>query len=327
MQPLNLPSKFAPYILNDQFLGELGNLKVQLDAIFQNDKSLSSENGFNPIDPKKPHTVTHPNLGGWVIKGQRNDRFSHLTTSDTHIYRVRRAYRIQEAIMKYGLSTVTVPDKYLYRAGCNWYVIARKLYIHADADISGLKPNYGNPNRKPAARFKNSIEGFRIAELVILCFKGGLQDVTESNLHQHIDGRIAILDTEPLSRCIKKTSKTLFIPNRIFWGFKKMWNFKDALSNSNRVLQYAHGGINLEPVKQIQKYEYECTIKELIKGVVTPILIAFGLSILTLSTHILAIQILTNVAVTICGIYSFVHLKYIDTVIKDFNTPNFGIPK
>lgn len=213
MQPVRLPAKFNLSLVD-------GELKDQLDAIFRDHQSFS-EMGFRAVVPGKEYVVSHPNLPHWIVKGIRTDDQGPNMTVDTHIYRVRRALRIAKIIEKCAFTKVVVPHKYLYQNQGQWYVIAEKLPLDPILSLSIEEKK----NRKYL-----SVE--QTKELAVICFEAGLLDVDGNNLRILADGRIAIIDTEPIDRKKRKATRLFyqFVP-----GSKSFFNLLVAAQNTERL--------------------------------------------------------------------------------------------
>lgn len=289
MSPIHLPPKFDSYIINNMD----NDLRKQLDQIFHKIPAssldfLSQDNGFQSMG-YKDHVVTHPSLADWVIKGPRHDHVIS-TLPDTHIYRVRKATRIQKVIEKYGFSEVVVPKKFLYEYQGQWFVIAEKLDIDSKATLDNtslwLYPDHT----------LKSLTSKQAEEIAYLCFEGKLEDVTKANINFTKDGKIAILDTEPISRAIKKAGRIWlqFIPN-----LKSTFLFLMSLTNSERLFLMCSSEAG-EKVRHVQSKMFWEHLGKIILKTALPLIFSIGAFTLA-SANPLLVGIV-GVAVAVTGI-------------------------
>jgi hypothetical protein len=139
------------------------------------------------------------------------------TTPDTHIYRVRKAEKIRKYIKINGLeSHLMVPKKFLLEASDGKYIVAAKKVvlsvevasvsdIEFQKDIRSCGLILGGQARAFTVGAKERdltpIQAKALAELAFL----GYTDQSYNNLFFTKNGKVAILDTEPVKRVLKKS--------------------------------------------------------------------------------------------------------------------------
>lgn len=225
MQIQQLPTKFEPYIINNSKDPQLQMLDQKLNSIFEEaEKSkllegdgngILSREGFQKLE-NKAHIVTHPNLPNYIIKGGGRTDLINCCAADQHIYRVRTATRIQKIIDKNKYTDIIVPKKYLHQYKNKWFVIAEKLDIdhsicldtiftrRRDVDNCWKAEMNGQPI--PQKRFQK-LSQEQARKLVHLIYDGHLLDPKAENFLFTKDGKIALIDTEPLMRNERKKIK------------------------------------------------------------------------------------------------------------------------
>lgn len=196
----NLPNKFFPFLLGHPSCAS-NDIKNEIDQIMQSCLIVNLKN--NVFD-----------CGKWILKYPRTDGLP--TNPDTHLYRVRKAEKIRNYIINNKLEAeFAVPKKFLYQLENKDYcVIAEKLEL--SQDVVSL---YSDETRKGitiqlelvgqvSALAKGAKErpltptqAKALAELSIL----GYTDQTFNNFFFTRDGKVAIIDSEPLKRLLKKT--------------------------------------------------------------------------------------------------------------------------
>lgn len=204
--PQNLNSKFYPYLLGHPQCPV--SLKGEIDQIFQRSLLKLSCKGGNIFEGER-----------WVLKRARTDL---PTTPDTHLYRIRKAEKVRTYILMNNLGeSLVVPQKYLY-----WHETEQRFYVVSEKlDLSDEVPKSSCPELERTLRsassligqiqaFKEgkpqraltSIQAKALAEISIL----GCTDLSYNNFYFTRCGQIAIIDTEPHKRVLKKQFKNLF---------------------------------------------------------------------------------------------------------------------
>lgn len=274
MQAERLPSKFNPHILNHM----QGHAVMAIDQNFANlGKIFDKKQGFQWIGGKS-HVMTHPELPNWIIKGARFHNNDIPTTWDTHIFRVRKATRIQNIIQKREFKEVTVPKKYLYQHNnLNWYVIAEKLDI--DERITLNKQHPSEKKLKSRALTDNQAQA-----IAYLCFEGNLGDIHKENLVFTKDnaltrevGKIAIIDTEPTDRAYKKqyAKRLRWIPH-----LKSCLQFYASMVNSERLISIIRENPDNptaeEAVRLVQSEKFRTHALKIVFKIALPIILSIG---------------------------------------------------
>jgi len=196
--PTNLHSKFHPYLLGHASCS--ANFKNEIDEIVE-----------KPVTELKSNVV---DAGKWILKVGRRDGL--LTTEDTHLYRIRKAEKIRSYIRENGLeASLAVPKKYLYwneKQG-EFYVVSEKLDLSPEVAKPRTKELEDEfkaacglgwqakalSEGKPMRAF-TPVQAKALAELSFL----GYTDLSYNNLYFTKEGKVAIIDTEPQKRGLKK---------------------------------------------------------------------------------------------------------------------------
>lgn len=225
----SLPSKFNESIINRDDFGDK-DLKNSVEALFQ---KIENEGLKGTPLGNKDYVRKYDELPGYIIKSKRTDLASMVVAPDTHIYRVRKARKIQGLIDKYKLSNdIVVPKKFLYFSGGQWFVIAEELKL-SDKFPSLWQPYWsvnGENEKKagiaqgmPAEMIQRIDEGSKPSSdqcqaitpgqaraKAILSFEARVTDWTLANIYFTEDGKSAVLDTEPVKRYLCKSSFSVF---------------------------------------------------------------------------------------------------------------------
>ncbi len=200
---LGLAPKFAPHILRNSACPASQEVADQIDAEFAQRQALKGD------------YVQHSEH--WVFKKKRTDGVP--ATDDAHAYRVRKAERLRNYIQENNLGDFfVVPQKWLYEREGEVYVVSQKLGL--SEEVVALSPQKEAVFRGPdnAVHIVPGTQLYRLnqdvvprraltaqqvkglAEMVFL----GLTDLSYNNLFFTVDGKFAILDTDPESRAVKK---------------------------------------------------------------------------------------------------------------------------
>jgi hypothetical protein len=240
--PDNLLPKFRPFLLGNQEC--TAECKAEIDQIFSS-RSTS--------DKIKDYII---DAGNWILKLERSDALP--TTHDTHLYRVRKAERYRNFIQENGYENdLMVPKKYLY-----WHEIQQKFYtvsekVDLSDEVAKPDPEFGrqisvasryqledqmaqmgldfSKTQTGALKFgkqQRAITPTQAKALAELCLQG-YTDLSYNNIFFTQDGKIAIIDTEPVKRAVKKTfdesyfsmilgEKRITLCSQKILGFKKL---------------------------------------------------------------------------------------------------------
>lgn len=205
----NLPAKFGPHTLGPHNNAELYT-KVQ----------QTLRGVLEPISRSKPYVHTSPNLPGYLIKGKRTDSVGDQLdaacaaagcANDLHIYRVRKAAKVQKLIEYYGLQDhVLVPKKYLFwdKDNQNWFVIAEKIDLAGD--LPAIEAEYktflscentadlSEEIRRLATdqtQQRREMTAGQVRALAILAMEAGYTDTNPTNVAFTKSGKLAIIET------------------------------------------------------------------------------------------------------------------------------------
>jgi hypothetical protein len=117
----NLRPKFLPYLIGTENCKANQETQNEIKTFFEK----GANNFENSNDQNKPRSYIQI-LGPWIVKEKREDGI--LTTPDTHLYRIRKAEKIQRYITKHHLESLfAVPQKWLYHDTNKVVVLAKKL--------------------------------------------------------------------------------------------------------------------------------------------------------------------------------------------------------
>lgn len=201
-----LPPKFRPYVLGSAQCSAPPGTKEAIDAVFT--QPLISLKGNYIFD-----------VGNWVLKLNRTDGIP--ATEDSFLYRVRKAEKLRRHIQQNGLQNdLVVPQKFLYwhETQHRFYVVSQKIDLSSDV-VQPTKEAHDAYKAFPkdaidqiGGQFKSLLTGIPtqrpltplqakgLAELAVL----GYTDQSYNNVFFTRDGKVAIIDTEPVKRLAKK---------------------------------------------------------------------------------------------------------------------------
>lgn len=218
----DLPAKLHPFCL--------GHSKCTFEKI-NHEKILTI---FKNSQEIKPNIFLSDD---WIFKTPRLD---FKQTPDTHLYRVLKAKKIRDYIQKNGLEEhIIVPKKFIIKnpdgSGLDSYIIVAEKMRLTDEVVKPTE-EYESTLKKEDLSFdlvgqaKAFIEGKPQKELSLEQAKAlanlaflGYTDQTYNNVFFTPDGKVAILDTEPMHRHWKKQEKKFFNIYTI-WKDKKSKN-------------------------------------------------------------------------------------------------------
>jgi hypothetical protein len=201
----NLYPKFYPYLLGHKNC--TATFKSEIDALF--------EKGTLPFLKEAGPRRNIFDGGKYILKLGRTD--PQITTPDTHLYRIRKAVKIQNYIQSNGLEKhIIVSKKYLYwhDKERRFYVVCEKVPLSEEVaqpatlvyeeelkKVGHLGGQLQKLSQGKSRRALTPIQAKALAELSLL----GHTDLSYNNLYFTPDGRVAIIDTEPLKRVLKKS--------------------------------------------------------------------------------------------------------------------------
>jgi hypothetical protein len=198
----NLPLKFLPFLLGHSscLYSKAAVLKQDIDSKLKTRTTVNIKENYI-LD-----------AGKWILKLPRT---GINTTPDTHIYRIRKAEKIRNFIKVNHLEEhLKVPKKFLYESKNGEYFVAAKKVdlsneVASVSDIS-FKNNISSFtlggqckafNEGASQRDLTPTQAKALAELAFL----GYTDQSYNNVFFTKTGKVAILDTEPVKRVMKKT--------------------------------------------------------------------------------------------------------------------------
>lgn len=238
-----LPEKFHPNLLGHAKCIATPQEVAEIKTAFSNKKDIKKSYIFDG--------------GKWIFKLPRNDGL--FTTPDTHIYRIRKAEKILACLKKHHLSDLfRVPKKFLYQDGTTFYVVCEKLDLSNEVakpksaeiekaliDAAETLGGQGSAlrNQQPH-RALTPDQARGLAELSFI----GYTDLNYNNLFYTKKGEVAILDTEPVKRALKKKA-AIFLK---ILGTKDAALVEQSLAGTAKLKLYCS---DPEAVKQVEKVE------------------------------------------------------------------------
>lgn len=145
----------------------------------------------DPSNKLAPFPAYITDIGDFLLETSRTRR--PLPPTDTLLYSVRKAAKLRYYLTTYGLhSSIAVPKKFILKMQNQLIVMTEKI------------PLLPQPKKN-----LHPIQAAHLTKLIFLVFI----DPLDANNHLSFtpDGKVAIMDTTPIDRCIKKslTSKLL----------------------------------------------------------------------------------------------------------------------
>lgn len=253
----NLPSKFEPFLIGSPTCPVK---EEEIDTIFQ-----------EPLTPLKGDYIF--DAGKWVLKLGRTDGLS--TTPDTHLYRVRKAEKIRAYIQKNHLEKhIAVPRKYLYwnTPENQFYVVAEKMNLSSEVATPASKdienackavaPSFEGQLQALANNYpKRSLTPIQAKTLAELSFLG-YTDLSYNNLYFTEDGKVALIDTEPRKRSLKKIFNSSFFARWL--GDKGSLLTQQSIAGIAKLKLYTDDPTALKAVQRVEKNHVLWSIARLI---------------------------------------------------------------
>ena len=295
-----LPEKFHPYLI--------GHPKCCLDPAAQDQiKNILSQ-------PKVFLKSNVLGVGKWILKHTRTD---FITTEDTHLYRVRKAEKVRRYIEANGLQEeLIVPKKWICRWREDFWTVSEKIDLSEEvaSPIKGFQEwvrpeeaaqvggqlnalcNLGKPRREI-----NPTQARALAELSIL----GYTDLTYNNLYFDKAGKVAIIDTEPVKRALKKEVFAGSLPR--FFGDKGGFLSMQAVAGIAKLKMVCGNPEALKAVESVETRLVVWTIAKLVAKLAlaifvmwnaSPILAVFPLggAVLVLKPILIAIAVIKTIS-------------------------------
>jgi len=313
----NLAPKFQGFLIGSPTCP--ANIKIEIDGIFQ-----------QPLKRLKSNYIF--DAGKWVLKLGRTDVPG--MTPDTHMYRVRKAEKIRSYIEQNKLEDhIEVPKKYLYwnEKEKQFYVVAEKMNLSSEVGTpasedfesrwksvahicGGQAQSLANNARK---RSLTPTQAKALAELSIL----GYTDLTYNNLYFTLDGKVAILDTEPIKRPLKKMVKSSFF--FFLFGDKGSMLSSQSLGGIAKLKSYIDTPEALQAVEKVERNHALWSIAQLITKIVVVTLAIYFVPTITalipipevamaLKVSFIAVAVLKDLTLTltVISVYRLWHLSY-----------------
>lgn len=270
---VQLKHKFDPYILNKAKEPEQQKLCLQLDAIFA---APNNSHEFKPVGGKA-HVLKHQALPGWIIKKTRCDGLNFI--ADQNIYRVRKALRIQQVIEKHHFTETVGTKEFIYEHNGEWLVISEELPLAANVVVKQeddiLARLYRNKNE-----IVRPLTPQQAKEHAVICFEANLGDIHVGNLMYTVDGKVALVDPEPVDRAAKKVWW-----RRILYLFPRIKASEQFILNNTSAAHLAACCTDPKAAEEVEKVRCRKLLKEVAKCVIYAVLpVIASLGLLALST-------------------------------------------
>ena len=255
----NLPKKFYPYLLGHAECK--ATYKNEIDAVFQ-----------KPLRPlvQKPQDGQYAvrpyifDAGNWFLKLNRTDQAN--IRPDTVLYRVRKAAKIEKFILENHLQNqFALPKKHLYwhLEEKRFYVVSEKLQLSnevaepVNAQIEqqftqAAGQVHGQAEALANGVSKRSITAEQAKNLARMCLELGYTDLSYNNLYFNQEGKVAIIDTEPVQRTFKKTIFSFFV-FRLGLGDRVGFCAEHALGGISRLKLYCSNSLAMKSVEKVEK--------------------------------------------------------------------------
>jgi hypothetical protein len=139
----------------------------------------------------KDHILRNSTIPGWFIKRQRSDEIANNPNfrSDTNLYRVRSAAKISAVTAKNGDNgLIVVPKEYVYTTRTGEQIVVSE-------EIQGQTLTY-----------RDKLNANEAEALCRIITQTNFSDINADNFLRTPDGKLAIVDTEPVARGFKKAA-------------------------------------------------------------------------------------------------------------------------
>lgn len=253
----NLPKKFLPHLLGAA--PSTTPIKEEIDKIFE-------RGTLNIANTKCPHVM---NANKWQIKGQKG-----VLTDDSNLYRIRKAERIRNYINKDPKlkDEFIVPKKYLYwnESQKKFFVISETVELSSDVvkPSSEMRDKYiqyayssGQCKALAQGNRERAITPRQAHALAEMAFKFKYNDLHYNNMYFAKDGKIAILDTEPVKRqTIKKLKHFTYFPSWL-WDLSSLPTQQGLSGTAKLKMQCS----DPKAIAEIQKVERKYVLQDIAK--------------------------------------------------------------
>lgn len=317
---LDLPKKLMPRTLEylSQYHESFKTLKAKLDAT----KHFPSIKQNYILD-----------AGDYVMKIARADGMQ--TTPDTHLYRVQKALKIQAFLKKHRLQTHFVcPQKFIYRSShFKDTVLSQKIALSSyvayvdpqiKAQLVTSDCQEGQLKALRAGQLMKKLSDQQIEGLARLSFLG-LNDITYNNIFFSKDGKVALLDTEPVKRYIYKKASIVF--GWDIFGDKGYLKIANALAGTAKLRIFLNAPHQERLIQKVENTHFLYFVAKKIGCFVLSVFAAGGLIALCSQ---LALPYLAAGALTLCAkafiyVYTFKNLNNMILIFKIKSLANNAI--
>ncbi len=290
----NLPRKFQPFLIGSPACHEPCQEEIQEEI-----DTIINQGALHPL--KRDYIFE---AGRWVLKLRCTDVD---TTPDTHLYRVRKAEKIRTYIRQNDLEDhIAVPKKYLYwnTTQNQFYTIAEKMELSSDvvalasvaleddfkkaSDLGGQGGQMEALARGAPKRSLTAVQARDLAKLAILV---GYTDLSYNNLYFTNEGKVAILDTEPQKRSLKKRERSSPL---FFFKDRGALLTQQSIAGIAKLKLYTDTQAALEAVQKVERNHVLWRIAQLITKI---FLLMMGLCFFP---TIAALIPIAELAITLC---------------------------
>ncbi len=238
----NLSSEFNPYLLSHpKCVVDVEERQVLQNMVQEMGKAIAENPGL-VSSVGKTHIF---DCGEYFLKLQRAKNDPIPTAHDTHMYRIIRANQIRKFVKKEKLDgLVVIPDKFLCWSEHlkNFAVLSKKIIL--------------------CPQDSWTVEKIRALALLTLA---KFVDIHEGNVKFSEDGRIAIVDTEPLDRLLTETEGHKANEDM---GIGHFLYAKHAIDALKRLREIPFPGIQLEESqKVIDEVIKRCVLRTVVTSI------------------------------------------------------------
>jgi len=214
LTPQTLPASFQPFLLGGPQSKAPANLKGEIDTVFSSrlqqlnpDDKVLTANGLMSRDYVF-------NAGDWVLKSARTGNLGRTPEGlqDMLIHRVAQIEMLRGFVARHKLEgAFHLPQKYLYWHAIDqqFYVVAEKLALSDDVATphAEIKQSWEKHGAQFGGQLKKMKDGAHQRKITPLQARSlaqmsflGYSDLTYNNLFFDKEGKIAIIDSEPIKK-------------------------------------------------------------------------------------------------------------------------------
>lgn len=214
-----LSPSFTKYIASDD------HPFIELRKLFNLVRQINGE-GFIPINE---HVFIHDLIPGWIFKKKREDGYQYC--EDQHLYRVRKAHKISNFINYKDYRSIEVAEKYLIKINEEWWVAAKKMRLSTRS--LEIDPDMAN-------------------EAANIIFDVNLVDIHLQNFAFTEYGKLALFDTEPVNRKMKK-DRWHFIP---LLNDKPLYKYETSFNSCESLKTLCSSNTSRVEIEKVQNEQY-----------------------------------------------------------------------